>query len=200
MTAMARRIGFLGAVLVTLGTVGCQGKARTHEWALMEADVAFPEITGRERPVRRAGEPAEVLEIRRGGGQTVLVACRVAEDVPSDRPYWHRNLAYVIAIPSPLSTGSYDVTPENGRFLENAAWIPARRPYVGLEGRIRVLSFNSRGAVVDCSVRNVITRTGDPVYPLRGIHTFEFATVDEGVLNGCAIRLDGAPAPAPEVQ
>lgn len=178
-----RLCGLVAAVLVGVAA-GCGQPS--YKWALADASVALPVITGDERPVRRAGAPPELLGVGQGGGQTVLVACEVHRD--TSRPYWQRNAAYVIVIDGPVPKGTVEVTPENGRFIENAVWWPARSPYVGLEGRIKILSVSSSGIVADCAVRNVIARTGDPVVPLRGLYTFKFTNVDPSVLERCGIR------------
>ncbi len=165
-----------------------QGLTRAEvNLVLNNVEPQLPPITGKERPLQRAGSPAEPLQIG-PGGRAVLVHC-LAEEVPAAmEEEWHR--AHVIVLDS-LSEGTFEVTPASGRLIETTQWRPARQPYVGLEGTIKILSVSGNSVLADCAVRNVIGRSGDPVYPLRGLYKFYFATGDELALSRCAIHVSG---------
>ncbi len=178
-------LGFLMLAPCCGLSIGCQESS--HAFALTNVSVTLPAITRNEQPLKRAGMPAEPLEIRQGGNQTVLVACERKED-PSGRGFpWCR--AFVVVLDGPVASGRTEVTPDNGRLVENSPWYPARSPYVGLDGHISVLRASNKGVVVDCVLRNVVFRSDAPVYSIRGIRTFRLATGEEPELERCAIRV-----------
>ena len=59
--------------------VGACGEP-THYWVITDAQVALPPITGNERTLERAGMPSELLEVGRGGDQTVLIIADINHD------------------------------------------------------------------------------------------------------------------------
>lgn len=173
------------ALACLFATTGCH--RATDSWALTDVNVAFPPITGAERPAERAGSPAELLEIYSGGQQTALIHC-VIRDNPK-RTDDERSRAHVIVLDGQPTPGTYEVSPANGRLVQNSAWRPARKPYSGLEGEINIIEIKNNRVVAECSIRNIITRTGDPVYPLRGRYEFEIVPADQLPLDECGIQL-----------
>jgi len=156
----------------------------------MDVSVKLPEITGRERPVRRAGAPGEPLHVSAGGTQTVLVRCTSRDDPDKEDDEWSRALVIVLDGP-PVKGAIIEVSPANGRLIENSAWRPAREPYAGLEGKITIVSVTNQRVVADCSVRNIIKQSGDPVHSLRGEYEFEISPFADATLAECAILMEG---------
>ena len=95
----------------------------------------------------------------------------------------------MIVLDGPPEPGSYDVSPANGRLIENSSWRPARSPYSGLEGSITVKAIKGTKLIADCSIRNIIARTQDPVYPLRGRYEFDIMSANDVPLEECAIHM-----------
>ena len=185
------RVGaVLGCVVLAIGlalSAGCGHSAPevarvdlsetgTHvNAALPGVSVQMPPITGKERPARRAGSPSEPLVVGAGGNQTVLVHCETEQIIPGAlHETWHRT--HVIVLDGPLASGTYEVTPQNGRLIELSNYRPARQPYVGLEGKVEILRVAGGRVLANCSVRNVIKISGEPVYPLRGLYEFEITS------------------------
>ena len=175
----------LTIVTTALAAAGCS--QTQHDWAIANADVTLPAMEERAYALRRAGSPPELLGIASGGSQLVLVRVTTSADPYYDYRRWGR--AFVIVLDAPVSRGRVPITPENGRFIEQADWAPAREPYVGLEGSITILSVSAREVLADCSVRSMIRRTGDQAYTLRGLHTFRIGRVDPAEMERCGIRI-----------
>ncbi len=161
----------LAAALATIGlAAGCH--TTDSHWVVNDVSVSLPPMTIADRPTERAAMPAEWLIARAGGGQTLLIWCHSTDDpnVFDDE----RSRTFVIVLDGPPAKGVVEVTPENGRMISATAWLPPRKPYDGLEGRIAIVSVMKNGEVIaDCSVRNVLRRSGDPVYAMRGLIHFK---------------------------
>jgi hypothetical protein len=173
------------AVACLFATTGCH--RATDSWAVTDVNIAFPPITGAERPTERAGSPAELLEIYSGGQQTALIHCVISDNPKKTDD--ERSRAHVIVIDGEPKPGTYEVSPANGRLVQNSAWRPARKPYGGLEGEITIVKIKGNRVIAECSIRNIISRTGDPVYPLRGRYEFEMMPADQVPLDECGIQL-----------
>jgi hypothetical protein len=159
----------------------------TNRWAVTDVSVSMPDITGHERPVRRAGNPTEFLDVNEGGNQTILVLCTRHDNPKRANREWSR--AHVIVLDGPPAAGTYQVSPANGRLIENSSWRPARQPYSGLEGSITIKSIKDNKVITDCSIRNIIARTEDPVYPLRGRYEFDLVPAKNVPLDESAIHI-----------
>ena len=169
-------------VACLFASTGCHETWRYD--VLSNVSVSLPEITGRERSRERAGSPSEYLEIFTGGEQTLLVVSHVKDDPNVFDDEWSRT--FVIVLDGPLATGTFEVTPDNGRLIEASAWLPPRQPYAGLEGTIKIVQIKKNGDVwIDGAVRNVIAQTGDPVWTIRGWRTFKPYT--GGMLHGVRV-------------
>jgi hypothetical protein len=168
--------------------------------AIPGVNVSLPPITGKERPARRAGAAGEPLAIGAGGNQTALIHCETEQIIPGAlHEKWHR--AHLIVLDGPLATGTYEVTPQNGRLIEFSNYRPARQPYVGLEGKIEVLRISGGTVLANCSVRNVIKMSGEPVYALRGLYRFQISTGETLSPGVCGLQVApgaGAMPAAPE--
>lgn len=179
----------VGVILWSLGAAGC-GSRQWHHWALHDVGVALPDLRTDDRVTRRAGTASEPLEIMTGGGgQTVLIAYETYDNPQRTDEEWGR--AYVVVLDGPPAEGRFEVTPENGRFIEHSAFRPARRPYVGLDGHVRILSVESDGDVVaHCVLRSYLRDDRDPGHVFRGTVQFDTPREVSRFLNGPGIRLE----------
>lgn len=177
---------FCLAAWVCFGT-GCH---QMHEYRVVtDARVTFPGPETREMR-RRAGAPADVLTVASGGHQTVLIACHAHDDPKVTNDEWSR--AFVIALDEPPEPGTtYEVTPANGRLIEDRPFHPARIPYTGIEGEVTIVRVRHDGdLIVDCRVRSVLAYAGERPRVLRGRHRFR---VVHGEETRCAVRVIGSP-------
>ena len=167
-----------------LATTGCHDSS--HYWVLADVRVSLPAITAEDRPLARAGSPAELLAVDPGGDQTVLVAADLHDnpEVLDDE----RARTFVVVLDGPPARGTYVVTPENARLILNSVWRPARRPYVGLEGRVEILSVAPNGIRAYCVLRRVMINTRERFHVLRGRYRFETPAGDDLRLKQAGIR------------
>jgi len=142
-----------------------------YRWALTDTTVALPEITGQERPTERAGTPAELLAIKAGGDQTVLVAATI-KDNPAKTDD-ERSYAFVVVLDGPLTQKVYPVAPDNGRLILNSVWRPARSPYGSLEGEIEIKEITPERIKAKCVLRNVLENARAASYIMRGTYWFD---------------------------
>ncbi len=168
--------------MTALLSAGCS--QTRHDWAITDASVALPPMNLASHPLDRAGAPPEPLALGSGGGQLVLIHCLTSADAYYEYRRWGRSFVIVL---DAAAKGRIEITPDNGRFIEHADWAPARAPYQGLEGGVTIISTSSSAVVADCAVRNIIRRTGDPVYSLRGLCTFRVSGVDTAELERCGV-------------
>lgn len=179
------------ALLLAVGTFSAIGCNSTWQhWSFQEVDVALPEFSFRPPANERAGQPAEPLEIRPGGGQTVLAAAMEYRkpDAPEDA-YGYTFVLVFDGVPKP---GLYEITPDNGRVLVQTVWVPPRKPYYGAVGRVRIISVGKNGSIVaDCALHNMVRRIQEPEYTLSGCHTFEPVRGPSRALEKAGILLTG---------
>lgn len=181
---MRRHHGLWVSVLGLLAAgAGCSQTQRGY--AIPNASVSLPPMELRREVLKRAGAPAEPLAVATGGSQLLLVHCTTMTDRYYEYRRWHR--AFVIVLDTPVARGRMEITPENGRLIENAPWAPVRQPYIGLDGEINVLSVSADGVLADCSVHSRIRNTGEPVYSLRGLYLFKVGQAPPGELAQCGI-------------
>ncbi len=180
---------YAASLVVAMSGMGCS--QAQHGYAIPDANVTLPPYTGAEWPMRRAGSPPELLAVQSGGNQVVLLRCTTSEDIYYSYRNWGRS--FVLVLDGPLQKGRIEITPENGRLIENADWNPPRQPYVGLEGSINIVSVSKSGILAECNVHNQIRRTGEPVHSLRGMYLFDVGAGTPGVLRRCGIEPVFAP-------
>jgi len=170
------------------GSFGCHDTQ--HHWVLRDVSVSLPPVSGQERLLSQGGGASDWLEARRGGSQTILMACFVHDnpEVFDDES----GMVFLIVLDGRPARRTISVTPANGRFVVGSAWIPARKPYVGLEGTIRILSVWLDGSVLaDCDVRTVTTGHVDRTCDLKGLRRFAPARGDS--VAGC-VRVVESPS------
>jgi hypothetical protein len=162
---------------------------------MADASAPLPSWDEADPMGKRAAMPAELLEVNLHGNQTVLVAARISED--RKRPDDFRSRSFVAIIDGPAQPGKYEITPANGRFIENSSWEPARRPYKGAEGYVKIRSVKDDMIEAYFNLRNSYATT-EPRYVLRG--EFEFERVQENfhLLRTAGIRVAGTPQPKEE--
>lgn len=175
---------------------GCQSE--WHYWCWRDADVLLPMITDADRPLQRAGTPPELLAVGSGRGQVVLVASRI-RDNPNRRDAL-RGVTYVAVLDGPLERGArYDITPANGRLILNASFLPARKPYEGIEGHVEILNVKGDRIDAECVFRNDVLEPIEKSYVLRGWYSFAPPTWNDlALLRKAGIEWIESPAPGGE--
>lgn len=170
---------------ISAGTLLLTGCADRWQYGFVtDAQVNLPPYSYEVDRGRRAGSEPEWLGVYPGGNETVLVA--VWSQTDSDKIEEIDTRTYVILLDGPPMKGNYEVTPANGRFIPGTNWYPPRKPYQGLEGRLEIKSVTASSIKAYCGLRNVLTRPGDPLYPLRG--SFTFARIPAGKSRIGAVR------------
>lgn len=168
-TCRSVSLGILTALSLG-GLTACHDS--THAWILTDVSVSLPAITGREPLVRRPAAPAEPLEVRSGGTQTLLVLTDLHDD-PA-RYDDERVRSFVVVLDGPPVEGQeYAVEPDNGRLLLHRAWLPFRRPYEGIEGNVKIESISAEGVEAHCVFRNIIRDVQDESHIRRGTFLFQ---------------------------
>jgi hypothetical protein len=193
---LIRRIaGWLVATASLGALVGCTSESHWHYWSIVDASAPLPSWSEADPMGRRAAMPAELLEVDLNGNQTVLIAAKISQD--RKQPDDVSSYSFVAIIDGPAEPGKYEITPANGRFVENSSWEPARKPYKGAEGYVKIHSVTDDVIEAYCNLRNSYA-TAEPRYILRG--KFEFETVQENfhLLNSVGIRVSGIPQPKEE--
>lgn len=176
-----------GAVLLLLSlAMGC---GKPHDWwefhVVQGAHVSLPPVTGQERLYLNRQGPAQPLQVGMGGNQTLLIGSRVHDDPQATDDEWSNT--FVIVLDGPPKPGKYVVGLNNGRFIMTSAWVPARQPYIGLDGWVRITSVDRNGDVVAwCAVHNHSSLHGDKAYWMEG--PLRFKPTIEGNLRGVVIR------------
>lgn len=190
----ARGLALLGCLVMT---AGC-GHREWHYVALRGVSVDLPAMRGAESTVQRAGMPDEPLEIFVGGDQTVLVAYQSHDNPERSFDEWGR--AFVVVLDGLPAKGRVDVSPDNARLIYHEPHLPARRPYVGLDGYVNILSVDGSEVTTYCALRSRMRDAYDKTYVLRGFHTFETATGTEPFLQSGGLRLEGGTGGEPMMQ
>lgn len=168
---------------------GCHDTS--HYWVLTDVSVTLPAITGNERPTDRGGNPAELLDVVRGGSQTVLIAADLHDD-PEVRDD-ERGRSFVVVLDGPPAEGACEITPDNARLIAHSVWWPPRKPYNGVEGQVKILSVSDDGVSAKCVLRNVLIRARDDSYTLRGRYRFRPPDENDDLrLRQAGIRFGGS--------
>lgn len=186
-----RSFGHGGVTMVLAGLIGQAGcHDAAHHWVLTDVAVSLPEMRPDQRILERAGGPAELLAVTPGGSQTLLVASRTHDNpaVFDDESC----CTMVVVLDGPPAKGTYEVSPDNGRLILSSAWLPARRPYVELEGKVKVLKVEPDRVLVECALRSYVTRADEKPEVLRGWYWFQRAAGGEAALRQAGIALDGS--------
>lgn len=187
-----------GSIFISLATTGCGEKWSYYSLRDVQADM--PQLMDSRWSQKRDYSEAEMLAVRAGGPQTLLVAV-------ADRPPVYNDVAqldeqvsrtFVIALDEALRAGhTYRITAETGRLIEGTTFRPAWRPYRGLEGEVTVLAVSSNSIRAAVRVTALTLKHTDPSRSLRGVYTFQTAGVDEPELYKAQIRFAGG-VPAAE--
>ena len=181
-----KMVSRLGACLGMTMLAGC-GHTQWHYATLRDVNVSMPAVAGAEDPMKRAGMPAERLHVRAGGQRTVLVAVQTHNNPENPVTAWNR--AFVVVLDGPPAKGIFEVTPANGRVVTTSERRPARRPYIGLEGYVKILSVQGPKVKTYCVLRSEIIDAYDDSFILRGFYDFQTATGQEPYLRGSGLTV-----------
>lgn len=165
---------------------GC-GHTQWHYLALRDVSVTLPAMVQAQPTMKRAGTPAEPLEVNPGGQRSVLVATEVHDDPEEEFDHWSRS--FVVVLDGPPAKGKVEVSPANGRLIYAAPFRPARRPYVGLEGYVNILAVRGSKVIAYCVLRSEIRDAYDKLYVVRGFYEFQTATGSEPFLHGGGLQV-----------
>jgi hypothetical protein len=184
-----------------LAATGCSEKWDYR--ALRDVQADFPRLSDPQWSRKREFSDAELLGIRPGGPQVLLVARASKPPTIGDVAQLDEQVSrsYVIAIDGPIQVGrTYHITPDNGRLIEGTTFRPAWRPYRGLEGDVTILSASA--SKVDAAVRvSALTlRNTDPERSLSGAHEFKVIQGHDPFLRQSMIRLEGGPPEEPPAE
>jgi hypothetical protein len=163
---------------------GCHD--RWHYWSVIDASAPLPSEDQVDRLGQRAAMPAEPLDIDVNGDQTVLIAAMIHDD--PNKTDDERGYTFVAVIDGPPKRGKYEITPENGRFIEHSKWKPPRRPYRGAEGTVRIYRVKGNTVIARCNLRNSYV-LGEPRHVFRGQREFRMVRDNTRLLNLAGIRL-----------
>jgi hypothetical protein len=195
---LTSRVLVTGSILACTAVTGCS--ERWDYYSLRGVQTQMPPLMDRQWSQRREYSQAEMLAVRAGGDQTVLVARAMRHPVHNDVAQLDEQVSrtFVMTIDEPLQAGkTYRITPENGRLIEGTTFRPAWRPYQGLEGELTVLSVSSSSIRAAVRVSTLTLKTTDPTRSLRGAHTFKTARGDEPELYQAQINFAGGPPTGP---
>ena len=170
-------------MLLSLAAAGCHEK--WHYWSLHDVRVSLP-ATGAVND--EPGEPdrmAELLHVQHRGEQTVFIAAWLHDD--PDKLDDESGYTFVVVLDGPPKRGRHEITPENGRLIEHSPAKPPYRPYVGMNGRITILSELNGEIWADCSLKaetkNGVSRSA------KGWFVFKPVDRNTRALNFAGVRL-----------
>lgn len=172
------------AAMGLLLLAGCHD--RWHYWCVVDAGTLLPTEEQVDRLGRRAAMPAEPLDIDVNGSQTVLIAAMIHDDPAKADD--ERGYTFVAVIDGSAQPGKYEITPDNGRFIEHSTWKPPRRPYRGAEGTVRIHRVENGTVIASCNLRNSYV-LGEPRHVFRGRRTFQIVRDNTDLLNLAGVRL-----------
>jgi hypothetical protein len=175
-----------GACIGLALQAGC-GHTQWHYSALQDVNISLPAAAGAEPSVKRAGMPVERLHLQPGGQHTVLVAVQSHNNPDRESSEWSR--AFVVVLDGPPAKGKVAVSPENGRLVTTSERRPARRPYVGLEGYVNILSVEGPKVKTYCVLRNELIDAYDESVVLRGFYEFRVGAGNEPFLRASGLAV-----------
>ncbi|MCL4867067.1 MAG: hypothetical protein KJZ47_14325, partial [Gemmatimonadales bacterium] len=163
-------------------------------YTLRDVQTEMPYLLDREWNRRREYTQAEMLAVRPGGDQTLLIARAVRNPVYNDVAQRDEQVSrtFVIALDEPAKAGkTYRLTAESGRLIEGTTFRPAWRPYRGLEGEVTVLGVSDNAIRAAVRVTGLTLEMADPDRALRGVFTFKTATGAEPELQQAQVNFLG---------
>jgi len=181
-----------GAVLTCLFLLaGC-----AEQWdyySLHGVQTDLPPLMDKQWSRRRDYSEAEMLAVRPGGSQTLLIARFGKPGISGDVAQLDedQNRTFIMVLDGPVKTGTYHITPDSGRLIESTPFRPAWRPYRGLEGDVTVLSVSPEKIVAAVRVSTVRLKASDPDRRLSGTNTFQTMGGEEPALREAQINVTG---------
>jgi hypothetical protein len=181
---------------IALLTTGCNQPSQRYYMALQHVDVDLPPRTAELVKRPRATPHSEKLRVYPGGQKTLLIVGHEKQEADAfGDPWWN---TYVIVLDEPLRLGRHEVTPENGRLIQETEILPAKEPYRGLEGRATIEEIEPGELDVDLAVRSIIRHVDhDKLYVVRGSYDFLILRGDEPILDRFNIEMDAGPESIP---
>lgn len=190
---LALRVLSVGCVLFCLSALtGCGEK--WDYYSLRGVQTQLPQLLDRQWSQKRDYSEAEMLAVRPGGSQTILIGRVSRPPVYNDVAQLDEAVSrtYVIVLDEPLETGkTYHVTPEQARVIEGTTFRPAWRPYRGLEGDVTVMGVSADSVTAAVRVSSLTLRNTDPERRMSGMHKFKIATGAEPELRKAQINVMG---------
>lgn len=181
-----------GSIFISIAMAGCSEK--WSYYSLRDVQANMPQLMDSRWSQKRDYSEAEMLAVRLGGPQTLLVAVANRPPVYNDVAQLDEQVSrtFVIALDEALQAGqTYRITAETGRLIEGTTFRPAWRPYRGLEGEVTILAVSSNSIRAAVRVTALTLKNTAPSRALRGVYTFKTANVDEPELYRAQIRFAG---------
>lgn len=189
------------SLLVGLGVIsGCGDK--WDYYALRDVQTNLPQLMDRQWSQRREYSEAEMLAVRPGGSQTVLVGRATRSPVYNDVAQLDEQVSrtFVIVLDEVQAGKTYHVTPDNGRVIEGTSFRPALRPYRGIEGDVTVMSVSGSAVTAAVRLTGLTLKQTDPERSMSGVHAFKIATGGEPELRKAQINVAGGLGAAPSAE
>jgi hypothetical protein len=161
------------------GLIGCGETWDYH--ALRGVQTNLPRLMDSQWSRKRDYTEAEMLAVRSGGTQTILVGRVTKPPVYNDVAQLDEAVSrtYVLVLDEMQVGKTYHITPDNGRVIEGTSFRPAWRPYRGLEGDVTILSVSKDTISAAVRVSSLSLKTTDPERSMNGVHSFKTATGTE---------------------
>lgn len=197
----ANRI-LIGSVMLAglTAALGCGEK--WDYYALRDVQTNLPQLMDRQWSQRREYSEAEMLAIRAGGSQTVLIGRVTKPPVYNDVAQLDEQVSrtFVIVLDEVQVGKTYHITPENGRVIEGTSFRPALRPYRGVEGDVTIMGVSDSAITAAVRVTGLTLRQTDPDRSMSGAHTFKIATGGEPELRKAQINVEGGMSATPAAE
>lgn len=193
-----RHVLITGPVLASVfAASGCS--EQWDNYALRGVQTNLPGLMEAQWSRRRDYTEAEMLAVRSGGSQTVLVARASKPAVYNDVAQLDEQVShtFVLVLDEVRGGRTYRITAENGRVIEGTSFRPAWRPYRGLEGEVTILSDSKDAVTAAVRVTALTLRQNDPARSMSGTHRFKVAAGGEPGLRKAQINFDGGAAAEP---
>lgn len=191
---------WIGAICL-VAMAGCS--ENWEYYSLRGVQTEFPPLLSSQYARRRDYTPDEMLPIRSGGGQTVLLARSTRAGTRGDVAQLDEDVdrTFVLVLDGEPQAGkTYHITPDTGRVIEGTTFRPAWRPYRGLEGDVTVTSVDADKITAAVRVSTLTLKASDPERRLSGVHVFRALGGNEASLRQAQINFEGGmlpPASAP---
>ncbi len=177
---------FAVAVAVVFLLFGCNQSR--YNFVLKDVNVSLPKITGSERPLDRAGTPAELLAVRPGGNKTMLVTTLITNN--PDKIDDESSETFLAVLDGPPVVGrTYELNPGNCRLILNSVFRPCRHPYRPVEGKIEIRSVSKGKVRAKVVFREMIRWARADSYIVRDVLTFKPVVGEDVHLRQAGIDL-----------